>query len=146
MPGLSLRRQHVRFSRFGLGLLLAAFSTVACGGWRLPPPHEVHAMPDPSASYLVVLDTLKTEHYTILEQDAAKRSVRVRSHVDEKSAARVSTILLHVDNGVVYLSGSGYLVRPDGTTHHALISEMAALDQALQKKFGGSPASTASPS
>jgi len=100
-------------------------------------------MSDPGASYLVVLDTLKSEHYTILEQDAATRTVRVRSHVNEKSASRVSVISLHVDNGAVYLSGSGYLVRPDGTTHHALISEMAALDEALQKRFRGSPPSTA---
>ena len=143
MPGLSLQPHGVRFSRLGLGLLLAALGTVACGGWRLPPPHEIHAMSDPGASYLVVLDTLKSEHYTILEQDAATRTVRVRSHVNEKSASRVSVISLHVDNGAVYLSGSGYLVRPDGTTHHALISEMAALDEALQKRFRGSPPSTA---
>jgi hypothetical protein len=109
----------------------------------MPPPHEVHALPDPTASYLVVLDTLKAEHYTILEQDAAAHTVRVRAHIDEKSTSRVSVIMLHVDGGAVYLSGSGYLVRPDGTMHHALISELASLHEALDKKLGGTPASTA---
>jgi len=132
-------------AHLGLGLLLGALATAACGSWRLPPPHEVHALPDATATYLVVLDTLKNEHYSIIEQDAATHTVRVRSHVDEKSASRVSVISLHVDGGSVYLSASGYLVRPDGTAHHALISELASLDESLQKRFGGtSPAASAS--
>jgi hypothetical protein len=124
-------------AQLGLGLLLAALATTACGGWRLPPPHEVHALADPSATYLVVLDTLKNEKYTIVDQDAAAHNVRVRSHVDESNASRVSLILLHVESGAVYLSASGFLVRPDGTMHHALISELASLHKALQKRFGG---------
>lgn len=132
-------------AQLGLGLLLGALATAACSSWRLPPPHEVRALPDATATYLVVLDTLKNEHYTVIEQDAATHTVRVRSHVDEKSASRVSVISLHVDGGAVYLSASGYLVRPDGTTHHALISELASLDETLQKRFAGaSPASSAS--
>jgi hypothetical protein len=139
---LSARRFR---ARLGLGLLLAALACTACGSWRLPPPHEVRALPDATATYLGVLDTLKNEHYTIIEQDAATHTVRVRSHVDEKSAARVSVISLHVDAGAVYLSASGYLVRSDGTMHHALISELASLDETLEKRFGGTgPASSAS--
>jgi len=147
MLRLSRRSQGARRFRaqLGLGLVLAALATAACGSWRLPPPHEVRALPDATATYLVVLDTLKNEHYTILEQDAATHTVRVRSHVDEKSASRVSVISLHVDGGTVYLSASGYLVRSDGTAHHALITELASLDEALEKRFGGaSPASNAS--
>jgi hypothetical protein len=121
----------------GLGLLLAALATTACGSWRLPPPHEVPALADPSATYVVVLDTLKSEKYTIIDQDAGARNVRVRSHVDESSPSRVTVILLHVEGSVVYLSASGYLVRSDGTAHHALISELASLDRALQKRFSG---------
>ena len=83
-----------------------------------------------------MLDTLKSEKYTIVEQDAASRNVRVRSHVDENAASRVSLILLHVQAGAVYLSASGHLVRPDGTMHHALISELASLHTALQTKLG----------
>jgi len=146
MPRLS-RRSHGarRFRALGLGFLLSALATASCGSWRLPPPHEVHALPDATATYLVVLDTLKNEHYAIVEQDAATHTVRVRSHVDEKSASRVSVISLHVDGGKVYLSASGYLVRNDGTMHHALISELASLDETLEKRFGaGSPASSAS--
>ena len=132
-------------AQLGFGLLLGALAGAACGSWQLPPPHEVRALPDATATYLVVLDTLKNEHYTIIEQDAATHTVRVRSHVDEKSASRVSVISLHVDGGAVYLSASGYLVRSDGTMHHALVSELASLDDTLQKRFGGtSPASSAS--
>ncbi len=97
---------------------------------------------------MVVLDTLKNEKYTILEQDAAARNVRVRSHVDEHAASRVSVILLHVEGSAVYLSASGFLVRADGTMHHALISELDSLHKALQKRLGGtgqSPASSATP-
>jgi hypothetical protein len=77
-------------------------------------------------------------------QDAAARNVRVRSHVDEKAASRVSVILLHVEGSAVYLSASGYLVRPDGTMHHALISELASLHRALQKKLEGAGAGPSS--
>ncbi|HYQ26837.1 MAG TPA: hypothetical protein VER04_06445 [Polyangiaceae bacterium] len=129
-------------ARLGLGLLLVALAATACGGWRLPPPHEVRALPDPDSTYAVVLDTLKTEKYTIVEQDAAAHNVRVRSHVDENAASRVSLILLHVESGAVYLSPSGYLVRPDGTTHHALITELASLHRTLEKKFATSRPST----
>jgi len=148
MVGLSRRPLSVSGFRaaLGLGLLLAALTATACGSWRLPPPHEVPALADPSATYLVVLDTLKNEKYTIVEQDAAARNVRVRSHVDENAASRVTVILLHVEGRAVYLSASGYLVRPDGTMHHALISELGSLHQALQKRFetGQAPAGTAS--
>src|SRR6187431_1175290 len=139
MLRLSRRPRRVSGFRAGLGLslLLAALAATACGGWRLPPPHEVPGLADPSASYAVVLDTLRDESYAIIDQDAALRTVRVRSHVDEHDPKRVSVILLSVDGSAVHLSASGHLVHPDGTTHHALISELAALDEALKKKLAG---------
>jgi len=146
MLRLSRRPPSVTGIRAGLGLslLLAALTGAACGGWRLPPPHEVPGLSDPSASYAVVLDTLRDESYTIIDQDAAARTVRVRSHVDEHDAKRVSVILLSVDGSAVHLSASGYLVHPDGTTHHALISELAALDESLKKKLGAAAPGPAS--
>jgi len=123
-------------ARLGLGFLLAALAT-ACGAWQRQPPHEVHALADVTASYLAVLETLRDEKYTIIDQDAAAHTVRVRSHVDESNPKRVSVIMLHVEGDKVYLSASGYLVRADGSTHHALISELAALDKTLNKKFHG---------
>ncbi len=111
--------------------------TTACGAWQRQPPHEVHALADASANYLLVLESLRDEKYTIIDQNAATRTVRVRSHVDEHKSNRVSVIMVHVEGDKVYLSASGYLVRADGSTHHALISELAALDKTLNKKFQG---------
>ena len=121
----------------GLGLLLAALAATSCGGWRQQSPHDIAAPADPNATYAVVLDTLRAEKYTIIDQDVAAHALRVRSHVNESDPSRVSLILLRVDGGAVHLSGAGYLVRPDGTTHHALNSELASLHKALQKKLGG---------
>ena len=122
-------------ARLGLGVLLAGLAT-ACGAWQRQSPHEVPGFADASANYLAVLDTLRSEKYTIIDQDAATKTVRVRSHVDEHKPNRVSVIMLHVEGEKVYLSASGYLVRSDGSTHHALNSELASLDRALHKKLG----------
>jgi hypothetical protein len=120
-----------------LVLLTALASLPACGGWRQQSEHAVPALTDPTATYVVVLETLRDERYSIVGQDAAARLVRVRSHVDEKNPTHVSVISLLVDNGAVHLSAAGYLVRSDGTTHHALNSELASLHRALQKKLYG---------
>lgn len=126
-------------------LLCAALAATSCGGWRQQSPHDVAALTDANATYAVVLDTLRTEKYAVIDQDAAAHAVRVRSHVDESDPARVSVILLRVDGGAVHLSASGHLVRPDGTTHHALNSELASLHKALQKKFGAISQGSAGP-
>jgi len=118
-----------------LALLLSGLAT-ACG-WRQQPAHDVAGLTDPSASYQVVLDTLKSEKYAVLDRDSVAHVVRVRSHVDESDPAHVSVILLRVDGGSVHLSASGYLVRPDGATHHALNSELSSLHKALQKRLAG---------
>jgi len=132
-------------ARLGPAVLLVALALTACG-WRQQPPHDVPALSDANETYAVVLDTLRSEKYTILEQDAATHAVRVRSHVDESDPKRVSVISLRVDGGAVHLSGSGFLVHPDGTTHHALNSELASLHKKLSKKLAssGQPASSAS--
>ncbi|HET7545198.1 MAG TPA: hypothetical protein VFK05_35275 [Polyangiaceae bacterium] len=129
--------------RLAFGLLLVGLAT-ACGAWQRQPPHEVPALADATASYLVVLETLRDQKYTIIDQDPATHTVRVRSHVDEHKANRVSIILLHVEGDKVYLSASGYLVRADGSTHHALNSELAELDSTLRKKLGAASQPAAS--
>lgn len=131
-------------ARVALGLSLVGL-VPACGAWQRQTPHEVPALADPGASYLVVLRTLQDEKYTIIDQDAAVRTVRVRSHVDEHKANRVSIIMVHVEGDKVYLSASGYLVRADGSTHHALNSELAALHDTLRKRLAasGAPAPSA---
>lgn len=116
-------------------MLLTAVAATSCGGWRKQPPHDVAGLSDPNATYAAVLDTLKSEKYTVLDQDAAAHAVRVRSHVDE-TTKHVSVILLRVDGSAVHLSASGHLVRPDGTTHRALNAELASLHKALQHKLG----------
>ncbi len=124
---------------------LAALAATACG-WRQQPPHDVAGLADPHATYAVVLETLQSERYIIIDQDAAGLAVRVRSHVEESDPAHVNVILLRVDAGAVHLSASGHLVRPDGATHRSLNSELASLHQALQKKLaasGQSPSSVA---
>ena len=59
-------------------LRLAGLAT-ACASWQRQPPHEVPALADASANYLAVLETLSDEKYTIIDQDAATRTVRVRT-------------------------------------------------------------------
>jgi len=132
-------------TRLGFSLLLAALGA-SCAGWRQQPPHDVPSLVDPNATYAVVLDTLRSKKYAIIDQDTAARAVRVRSHVDEHDPKRVNVISLRVDGSAVHLSASGHLVHPDGTTHHALNSELASLHEALQKNLGGSSPSSANAS
>ena len=134
-----------RSSRFvlGLGLSLLASLASGCKGWRPQQPHDVAGLADPNAAYSVVLDTLKGQKYAVIDQNVSAHAVRVRSHVDESDPTRVSVILVSVDKTAVHLSASGYLVHPDGTTHHALNSELASLQKSLQKSLGASGAAPA---
>ena len=120
----------------GLCLLLGAAAATGCKGYRPQQPHDIAGLSDPNATYAAVLATLKADKYTVLEQDAGAHTVRVRSHVDEHDAGRVSVISVAVDSAAVHLAASGYLVRPDGTTHHALNSELASLHKKLQQQLG----------
>lgn len=143
---LTLRPMR-RSSRFALvlGLLFAASVATGCKGWRPQQPHDVAGLADPNATYSVVLDTLKSARYQIIDQDVASHAVRVRSHVDESDPTHVSVIWARVDGTAVHLSATGYLVRPDGTTHHALNSELASLHKELQKRLGPSGAPPSPP-
>ncbi|MEP7052391.1 MAG: hypothetical protein ABJB12_18635 [Pseudomonadota bacterium] len=127
-------------SSLSFGWLLVALSTAACGGWHAQGNHDVRALPDPNATFSVVLDTLHAQKYAIIDQDVAGRGVRVRSHIDEHEPSHVSIILIQVDGAAVHLSAAGYLVHPDGTTHHRLNSELALLQKQLSARLGaGAP-------
>ncbi len=130
----------------GFGCLFAALAAPACGAWHQQGNHDVAALPDPNATYAVVLETLQGQKYVILDQDVAAHGVRVRSHIDEGFPDRVSVITVLVDGPAVHLSASGYLVHPDGTTHHRLNSELANLQRQLAKRLGaGAPPPTVAP-
>ena len=133
-------------SALGLCLLLAALGATACNRWRPQQAHDVAGLADPNATYAVVLDTLKAQKYSVLDQDAAAHSVRVRAHIGEHDPDGVSVIQARVDAGGVHLSASGYLVHPDGSMHRALNTELASLDKQLRQKLAQTgPTSPASP-
>ena len=115
--------------------LLGALSCPACKGWRPQQSHDVAGLADPNATYAVVLDTLQAQKYSVIDQDPAAHVVRVRSHVDESDPAHLSVILLQVDGSAVHMSASGYLVHPDGSTHHSLNTELSNLQRQIQKKI-----------
>lgn len=135
-------------SLLALCAVLAGLSASACTRWRAQTPHDVAGLADPKASFAVVLDTLKAQQYRVLEQDASSLSVLVRAHVDESIADRVSTIRVHVAGREVHLTGGGYLVRPNGSIHQALGSELTSLQKLLRKNLaaGGAPALAPVPS
>ncbi len=133
-------------SLFSFGCLLAALLTPACGAWHQQGNHDVAALPDPNATYAAVLETLQAQKYVIIDQDVAGRGVRVRAHIDEQEAEHVSIIVVQVIGPAVHLSASGYLVHPDGTTHHKLNSELGYLQKQLAKRLGsGAPPPTVAP-
>ena len=125
----------------GFCLFLSAFASVGCGKpYRPAEPHDVAALPDPNATYAVVLDTLKAERYAVVDQDPTVYGVRVRSHQNEHDKNKVTIIAVQVANGGVHLSASGYLVHPDGTVHKSLNTELGNLQRDLKKRLGsGAP-------
>jgi len=133
----------------GLCLFFTALAPLGCGAkYRPAQPHDVVATADPNATYAVVLDTLKSEHYALIDQDAAAHAVRVRAHLDEHDKAKVSIIALQVADGGVHLSASGYFVHPDGTVHKSLNNELNNLQRELKKRLGSGgppPAVAAAP-
>jgi hypothetical protein len=127
----------------GLCLLLAVLGAAGCNRWRPQQAHDVAGLADPNATFAVVLDSLKSQRYSILDQDLAAHSVRVRAHTDESDPNAPNVIQVRVDSVVVHLSASGHLVHPDGTTHHALNTELASLQKQIQKALsaiGSAPA------
>ena len=107
---------------------------IACGKPYKPiQAHDVAGTGDPNATYAVVLDTLRTDRYEVIDQDPPTYRVRVKSHLDQHDPAHLSIILLQVDGAAVHLSASGYLVHPDGTIHHSLNSELNSLQKSLMR-------------
>ena len=133
----SLARTALNFCLF-----FSALGSVGCGNrYRPAEPHDVATTADPNATYAAVLDTLKSEKYAVVDQNAAAFAVRVRAHLDEHDSAKVSLIALQVDGGGVHLSASGYFVHPDGTIYRNLNNELGNLQRALKKRLGaGAPA------
>jgi len=134
-------------SVLGFCCLLVALASAGCkGGWRPQESHDVAGLGDPNATYATVLNTLQAHKYKLIDQDSVAHTVRVRSHVDESEASHLSVILLQVDGAAVHMSASGYLVHPDGTTHHSLNSELALLQKHLERALGTGPVAAAPPS
>ena len=134
--------RSVARTALGFCCLFTLLGPLACGNrYRPMEAHDVAAAADPNATYALVMDTLKTDKYELVDQDAAAHAVRVRSHIDQHDPARVSFIMLQVDGAAVHLSASGYLVHPDGTIHKSLDSELASLQKSLSKRLasGGPP-------
>jgi hypothetical protein len=127
-------------SVFGVCCLFVAVASGGCQGWRPQGSHDVAGLADPNATYTTVLNTLQAHKYALIEQDPALHTVRVRSHVDEHDPSHVSVIVLQVDGGAVHLTATGYLVHPDGTTHHSLNAELSNLQRHLEKALGSGPA------
>jgi hypothetical protein len=134
--------RSVARTALGFCFFFTLLGPLACGNrYRPMAAHDVAAAADPNATYAMVMDTLKTDKYELVDQDAAAHAVRVRSHIDQHDPTRVSFIMLQVDGAAVHLSASGYLVHPDGTIHKSLDSELASLQKSLSKRLasGGPP-------
>ena len=132
-------------SLHGVCFLFLALASAGCQGWRPQGSHDVAGLPDPNATYTAVLNTLQFHKYTLIDQDPTLHTVRVRSHVDEHDPSHLSVILVQVDGAAVHLSASGYLVHPDGTTHHSLNAELSNLQRHFEKALGTGPLSPMPP-
>jgi hypothetical protein len=132
--------RSVARAALGFCCTLTLLGPLACGNrFRPVEAHDVAATADPNATYAMVMDTLKSDKYTVVDQDAASHAVRVRSHIDEHDPARVTFIMAQVDGSAVHLSASGYLVHPDGTIHKSLNSELASVQKSLSKRLASGP-------
>jgi hypothetical protein len=143
LPGMrSVARAALSFC-----CLVTLLGPLACGNrYRPAESHDVAATADPNATYAVVMDTLKSDKYDVIDQDAAAHAVRVRSHLDQHDANKVTIIMLQVDGAAVHLSAAGYLVHPDGTVHKTLNSELSSLQKSLSKRLAsGGPLPPAPP-
>ncbi len=119
-----------------------ALGAPSCARWAPARAYQVSGTNDAETSYQAVQDVLKAENYRVLERDDPTRTVKVRTHVDESSSSRVSTITISVaDNGAVSLVPSGFLVRQDGTIHKRLDDELGNLEQNIAGRLAaGAPA------
>jgi hypothetical protein len=123
-----------------LTLLAVAAPMPGCNRWRPARVYEVSAKTPGRATYEVTQEVLAAKKYQVLERDDAALSTRVRAHAHESSKTMASFIVVRVsDDGRVTLSPSGYLVRPDGTIHRKLESELEELEFAIANRLNAPP-------
>jgi hypothetical protein len=133
--------RSVARAALGFCCLFTVLGPLACGNrYRPMESHDVAATADPNATYAVVMDTLKSDKYDVVDQDPGAHAVRVRSHIDQHDPTKVSLILVQVDGAAVHLGASGYLVHPDGTIHKSLNTELATLQKSIGKRLGNGAA------
>ncbi|MDQ2645752.1 MAG: hypothetical protein M3020_18190 [Myxococcota bacterium] len=117
--------------------LLTPVLTLGCNRWQ---PARAYQIPPGSAgakpTYDAVQEVLSANKYQVLEKNDAAFSTKIRSHAHESNDALASFIAITVEsNGHVVLTPSGYLVRPDGTIHRKLESELEELEYALSQRL-----------
>jgi hypothetical protein len=129
-----------------LTLLAAAAPTPGCNRWRPARVYEISAKSPGRGNYDAVHQVLAAKKYRVLERDDAALSARVRAHAHESNESMASFIAVRVnDDGRVTLSPSGYLVRPDGTIHRKLESELEELEFAIANRLDVPPGPQAGP-
>lgn len=98
---------------------------------------------NPEANYQAVQQVVAEKKYTVLEKSDETRTLKVRTHIDETSSSKVSTITLSVaPDGKVSLVPGGFLVRPDGTIHKRLDEELTDLEKSLSEKLAATAGDT----
>ena len=117
--------------------ILAPGLMLGCNRWQ---PARAYQVPPGSAgakpTYDAVQEVLAANKYQVLEKNDAAFTTKVRSHAHESNEALASFIAIGVEpNGHVVLTPSGYLVRPDGTIHRKLESELEELEYALSQRL-----------
>lgn len=131
-------RRALRNLLFATSLaVLAPGLTLGCNRWQ---PARAYQVPPGSAggkpTYDAVQEVLAASKYQVLEKNDAAFTTKVRSHAHESNDALASFIAIAVEpNGHVVLTPSGYLVRPDGTIHRKLESELEELEYALSQRL-----------
>jgi hypothetical protein len=131
-------RRALRDLLFATSLaILAPGLTLACNRWQ---PARAYQVPPGAAgakpTYDAVQEVLAASKYQVLEKNDAAFTTKIRSHAHESNAAMASFIAVAVEpNGHVVLTPSGYLVRPDGTIHRKLESELEELEYALAQRL-----------
>jgi hypothetical protein len=117
-------------------------ATTACArfvpaGNTTVPAGAVGTNESPAVVYGRVNAVLAEKGYQIVARDELTRRVRVRTHVDETSAERVTYLDISVEpSGAISIIPSGYLVTAGGAQwHRAVVSEV----EALRVRLGGAP-------
>jgi len=131
-------RRALRNLLFATSLaILAPGLTLGCNRWQ---PARAYQVPPGTAggkpTYDAVQEVLAANKYQVLERDDAAFTAKIRSHAHETNDALASFIGVAVEpDGRIVLTPSGYLVRPDGTIHRKLESELEELEYALSQRL-----------